>query len=144
MSLVRGEVGALKQGQRFSSQYTLPQKHGIMVTTTIAASPTTALLRHRVSCLIAALFAMGVAGLKFNAAVGARLGADTVLLFEAGLLVEGGMVDVGKLADGAELFDSIKLVNGVELVGGVELVDRAELVVVVVTINNLSWTTVTV
>ena len=49
-----------------------------------AASPTMALLRYWVSCLIEALFAVGIARLGVNVAVGASLVADTVLLFGAG------------------------------------------------------------
>ena len=99
---------------------------------------------------------MGIAGLGVNAAVGARLVADTVLLFEVELLVGKGMVDVGKLVDSIELVDGIELIDVVELVGGIELldgvelvdntelVDEAELVAVVVTINNFSWPAVTI
>jgi hypothetical protein len=89
-----------EQGRRFISQCNLPQKHRNMATMTAAARPTTAPLRYRVSCLIAALFALGNNRLGVNVVVGARLVADTALLFDAGLLVEGGVVDVRKLADG--------------------------------------------
>jgi hypothetical protein len=100
-----------------------------MATTTAAVSPTTAPLRYRVSCLIAALLAVGSTRLGVNPVVGATLVADTALLFDAG---KGGMVDVRRLADGVDLVDSAELVGG------------AELVVVVVTINNFSWPAVTV
>jgi hypothetical protein len=97
-----------------------------MATMTATASLRTALPRYCVSCLVAALFAVGVAGVRVDAVVNARLVVDAALLFETGLLVGGGMDDVGELADVAEL------------------VDGTELVVVAVTIDSLSWPAVTV
>ena len=99
----------------------MPQKHENTATTTTAASPTMALLRYRVSCLIIALLTVGIARLGYNPVVGA-----IVLLFEVALLVGGRIGDVGKLGEGAELVGDI------------------ELVVVVVTMDNFSWPAVTV
>jgi hypothetical protein len=103
------------------------------------ASPTIALLRYRVSCLIIALLTVGIARLGFNPVVG-----TIVLLFEAGLLVRGGIGDIGKLADVAELVEGAELVDGAELINGTELVGDIEPVVVVVTMDNFSWPAVTV
>jgi hypothetical protein len=86
-----------------------------METTTATVSPTTALLRHRVSCLIAALLAVGSIRLGVNPVIGVMLVADTALLFDVRM---GGEADVTRLIDGA--------------------------VVYVVTINNFSWPPVTV
>lgn len=85
--------------------------------TATTASPTMALLRYRVSCLIIALLTVVITRLGPNPVVGA-----IVLLFETGLLVGGGMGDTGKLADVAELVEGAKLVDGPELIDGTELV----------------------
>jgi hypothetical protein len=109
-----------------ASQCNLPQKRYNTATIRAAASPTTALPKYRASYFVAAMFAVGIAGLGVDAVVNVRLLVDAALLFEAGLLVSEGMTDVAELVDGAELVDRAELVNA------------AELVVVAVTINSLS------
>jgi len=91
-----------------------------------AVSPTTALPRYRVSCLVLALFA-DIAGLGFDLVVDVRLVVDAALLFEAGLLVGKGMTNVGDLADEVEVVDKIELVNRAGRFDDAELVNTAVL-----------------